>query len=292
MKIGIGIPAFNEEKNIGTIILKLQNMYENILVCDDGSSDLTAEISEKLGAIVVKHEKNKGYGAAIKTIFEKAKELDFDVLVTFDADGQHRVEDINAVLEKILNNQADIVIGSRFLNTEQQMPRYRKFGVRAITTLTNTLGGTKISDSQSGFRAYNKKILHNISLAEKGMGISTEILIKSQKLGYRISEVPVVIKYEGDTSTHNPLYHGSSVIFSTLQYVAIQRPLTFYGIPGVCFLVIGMFFSIWAIQIFSEQGQLITNIALIGGGSILIGIILMISASILHSIVRLLKDRN
>jgi len=292
MKIGIGIPAFNEEKNIGTIILKLQNMYENILVCDDGSSDLTAEISEKLGAIVVKHEKNKGYGAAINTIFEKAKELDFDVLVTFDADGQHRVEDINIVLEKILNNQADIVIGSRFLNTEQQMPRYRKFGVRAITTLTNTLGGTKISDSQSGFRAYNKKILHNISLAEKGMGISTEILIKSQKLGYKISEVPVVIKYEGDTSTHNPLYHGSSVIFSTLQYVAIQRPLTFYGIPGVCFLVIGMFFSIWAIQIFSEQGQLITNIALIGGGSILIGIILMISASILHSIVRLLKDRN
>ena len=123
----------------------------------------------------------------------------------------------------------------------QEYLAIRKFGIKAITKLTNVVGGTNISDSQSGFRAYNKKILQNISPSEKGMGISTEILMKSQKNGYRITEVPIIIKYEGDTSTHNPISHGSSVIFSTLQYVAIQRPLTFYGIPGICFLLIGIF---------------------------------------------------
>jgi len=292
MKIGIGIPAFNEEKNIGSIIIKLQQKYDNILVCDDGSSDMTSEISKKLGVIVVKHEKNEGYGSAIKTIFNKSKELGFDVLITFDADGQHRIEDIEKILEKINNDESDIVIGSRFLGENQKMPKYRKFGVKAITKLTNVVSGTDISDSQSGFRAYNKKVLQNITPSEKGMGVSSEILMKSQKKGYRISEVPIIINYEGDTSTHNPVSHGSSVVFSTLQYVAIQRPLTFYGIPGVCFLIVGIFFSAWAIQIFSEQGELITNIALIGGGSIIIGIIFMISASILHSIVKLLKDRN
>lgn len=292
MKIGIGIPAFNEEKNIGSIIIKLQQKYDNILVCDDGSSDMTSQISKKLGATVIKHENNEGYGSAIKTIFNKSKELDFDVLVTFDADGQHRIEDIENVLEKIISNEADIVIGSRFLNENQKMPKYRKFGIKAITKLTNTVGGTNISDSQSGFRAYNRKILENISPSEKGMGVSTEILMKSQKNGYRIKEVPIIIRYEGETSTHNPLSHGSSVIFSTLQYVAIQRPLTFYGIPGVCFLIIGIFFSIWSIQIFTEQGKLITNIAIIGGASFTTGVILMISASILHAIVRLIKEKN
>ena len=132
MKIGIGIPAFNEEKNIGSIIIKLQQKYENILVCDDGSSDMTSEISRKLGATVIKHEKNEGYGSAIKTIFNKSKELDFDVLITFDADGQHRIEDIEKILEKIINDEADIVIGSRFLDENQKMPKYRKFGVKTI----------------------------------------------------------------------------------------------------------------------------------------------------------------
>ena len=114
LKIVIGIPAYNEEKNIGVIILKLRKITDNIIVCNDGSSDMTGEIAEKLGAIVVNHPKNLGYGAGIKSIFQKAREMNSDILVTFDADGQHRVEDIKPIIEPILKNQADIVIGSRF----------------------------------------------------------------------------------------------------------------------------------------------------------------------------------
>ena len=289
MKIVIGIPAFNEEKNIAGLLIKLKKISQDIIVCDDGSTDLTGKIAENLGAIVIEHKKNQGYGSAIKSIFLKAHEVNADVLVTFDADGQHRIEDINSILEPIKKNIADIVIGSRFLNNNQQMPKYRKIGIQTITKLTNVTGGTKITDSQSGFRAYSKKILEEIEPKESGMGISTEILIKTQKAGFKIMEVPIIILYEGDTSTHNPISHGSSVILSTLKYVAIDRPLVFYGIPGIIFLLVGLAFGVWAIQIYSEEGQLITNIALIGVSGAIMGTILIQTATILYSIVSVVK---
>ena len=290
MKIVIGIPAFNEEKNIAGLLIKLKKISQNIIVCDDGSKDLTGKIAETLGAIVIQHKKNLGYGSAIKSIFLKAYEVNADVLITFDADGQHRIEDINTILEPVKNNVADVVIGSRFLNNNQKIPKYRKIGIQTITKLTNITSGTKITDSQSGFRAYSKKILENIKLTESGMGISTEILIKTQKAGYRITEVPIIILYDGNTSTHNPVSHGTSVIFSTIKYVAIERPLTFYGIPGIILFCIGMFFGAWAIQIFAEDGSIITNIALFGGVGIILGTILIITATILHSIVSVVRE--
>jgi glycosyltransferase involved in cell wall biosynthesis len=289
MKIVIGVPAYNEEKNIASLLIKLKKISQDIIVCNDGSNDLTGKIAKELGATVIEHEKNLGYGSAIKSIFLKAHEINADILVTFDADGQHRIEDINVILEPIKNNIADIVIGSRFLNNNQEIPKYREIGIKAITKLTNVTGGTKITDSQSGFRAYSKKILDKIIPQESGMGISTEILIKAQKADFKITEVPITILYEGDTSTHNPISHGSSVILSTLKYVAIERPLVFYGIPGIIFLLIGLAFGVWTIQIYSEEGQVITNIALIGVGGVIMGTILMLTATILYSIVSVVK---
>ena len=289
MKIVIGIPAYNEEKNIASVLIKLKKISQDIIVCNDGSNDLTGKIAKELGAIVIEHKKNLGYGSAIKSIFLKAHEINADILVTFDADGQHRIEDINTILEPIKNNIADIVIGSRFLNNNQEIPKYRKIGIKAITKLTNVTGGTKITDSQSGFRAYNKKILDKIIPQESGMGISTEILIKAQKADFKITEVPITILYDGDTSTHNPISHGSSVILSTLKYVAIERPLVFYGIPGIIFLLIGLAFGIWTIQIYSDEGQVITNIALVGVSGVIMGTILMLTATILYSIVSVVK---
>ena len=292
MKTVIGIPAYNEEKNIASILLRLKNISEYIIVCDDGSSDLTYEIAKKLGAIVVKHKKNLGYGAAIKTIFLKAQEINADALVTFDADGQHRIEDIDKILVPIKNNKADIVIGSRFLNDKQKISKYRKIGIKTITELTNITSGTKITDSQSGFRGYNRKTLENIKLTESGMGVSTEILIKAKKSNFKIIEVPIIVSYEGETSTHNSIIHGSSVIISTLKYVAMERPLTFYGIPGLVFLIIGVSFGLWAIQIFTNEGVLITNITLISMGGVILGMVMMITATILYSIISIAREKK
>ena len=292
MKIVIGIPAFNEEKNIARILLKLKKISQNIIVCDDGSNDLTAEIAEGLGAIVVRHKRNLGYGAGIRTIFLKAKEITADVLITFDADGQHRIQDINTVLDPILKNEADIVIGSRFLNNNTKIPKYRKIGIKTITSITNSSIGKKLSDSQSGFRSYNKKTLDKIIPSESGMGVSTEILIKASKEKLRITEVPIIVSYEGDTSTHNPISHGMSVILSTMKFTSIERPLTFYGIPGIILFSIGLFFMVWTLQIFSESRQIITNITLIGIGSAMIGILFLMTAIILYSTVSVVREKR
>jgi len=293
MKVAIGIPAYNEEKNIASIIAQLNKISDTILVCDDGSNDATSLIAKKMGAIVINHDKNLGYGAAIRSIFLKAREIEPDVLITFDADGQHRVKDVNTVLEPILKNEADIVIGSRFINDDEgSIPAYRRMGIKIITKLTNTTLDKEITDSQSGFRAYNKKVLSEITPSEYGMGVSNEILIKSNKKGFKICEVPIVVSYDGETSTHHPVSHGMSVTFSTLKFISIDHPLKFYGIPGFCFLAIGLFFIIWTLQIFSESREIITNISLLAIGTTIFGTMLVMTSIILYSIVNIIRDQK
>jgi len=291
LKITIGIPAYNEEKNIASIITKLKNITDSIIVCDDGSSDMTSEISKNLGAIVISHKKNMGYGAAIRTIFQKSVELDSDILVTFDADGQHRIDDVNKILQPLENNEADIVIGSRFLDNESKVPNYRKIGIKVITQVTNASLKKKLTDSQSGFRAYNKQALTQISPSEMGMGISTEILIKASSKGLRIAEIPITILYHDDASTHNPVSHGTSVLISTIKFTSIEHPLKFYGIPSIIFLIIGSAFTYSAIQYYVEIGRLNTNLTVIGAGAILIGLVLLISAILLYSIVSVVREK-
>ena len=291
MKITIGIPAYNEEKNIASIITKLKNITDSIIVCDDGSSDMTSEISKNLGAIVISHKKNMGYGAAIRTIFQKSVELDSDILVTFDADGQHRIDDVSKILQPLENNEADIVIGSRFLDNETKVPNYRKIGIKVITQVTNASLKKKLTDSQSGFRAYNKQALTQISPSEMGMGISTEILIKASSKGLRIAEIPITILYHDGTSTHNPVSHGTSVLISTIKFTSIEHPLKFYGIPSIIFLIIGSAFTYSAIQYYVEIGRLNTNLTVIGAGAILIGLVLLISAILLYSIVSVVREK-
>ena len=290
MKITIGIPAYNEEKNIASIITKLKKITDSIIVCDDGSSDMTSEISKNLGAVVISHKKNMGYGVAINSIFQKSKEMKSDLLVTFDADGQHRVEDIEKVIEPIKNNQADLVIGSRFLDKKSDIPNYRKIGIKVITQVTNASIKKKLTDSQSGFRAYNQRVLSQISPSDIGMGISTEILIKSSSKGLRIMEVPITVLYHGDTSTHNPVSHGTSVLISTIKFTSIEHPLKFYGIPSIIFLIIGGAFTYSAIQFYAEVGRLNTNLTLIAAGTVLIGVVLIITAVLLYSLVSVVRE--
>lgn len=293
LKTIIGIPAYNEEKNIAKIIIQLQKISDNIVVCNDGSKDLTGNIAEKMGAIVINHPRNLGYGSAIGSIFTKAKELNADILVTFDADGQHRVDDIPQIIEPINKNNVDIVIGSRFLNhNENSVPRYRKIGIKTITSLSNVTGSTKLTDSQSGFRAYNKKALQAILPSDSGMGVSTEILIKAGKAGLKVKEVPITILYEGKTSTHNPASHGISVLLSTMKFISIEHPLKFYALPGFVFLGIGLFFILWTLQTFADTRQIITNISLIGIGSTLLGVMLIMTAILLYSLVSVVREKR
>ena len=293
MKIIVGIPAFNEEKNIAVLITQLKKIADKIIVCNDGSTDLTSKIAEELGATVINHEKNLGYGAAIRSIFLKSKDLDGDILVTFDADGQHRTEDINSVINPIINGESDLVIGSRFLDeSEKDVPKYRKAGINLITKITNATIKKQLTDSQSGFRAYSKKVVNELNPSESGMGISTEILIKASAKNFRISEVPIKITYFGDTSTHNPITHGSSVILSTIKFTSIEHPLKFYGIPSIIFFIIGISFTYFAAQYYTEIGRLSTNLTIVAASTVLIAVVLLITSILLYSLVSVVRENN
>ena len=290
MKITVGLPAYNEEKNIAKIIVQLKKVADQIIVCDDGSTDLTSRIAESLGAIVIKHPKNLGYGSAIRSIFLKSREINSEVLVTIDADGQHKIEDVEKVAKPVVDGQADVSIGSRFLDKHDNAPKYRKLGINIITKVTNSSLSEKITDAQSGFRAYNNKVLQALTPSDSGMGISTEILIKSSNLGFKIAEVPTEIQYEGDTSSQNPVSHGTGVLLSTLKYISIERPLRFYGIPSFIFFAIGFAFTFFATQYYAEVGRLNTNLTLIAAGTLVIAMILTVTAILLYSLVSVVRE--
>jgi glycosyltransferase involved in cell wall biosynthesis len=290
MKITVGLPAYNEEKNIAKIIVQLKKVADQIIVCDDGSTDLTSRIAESLGAIVIKHPKNLGYGNAIRSIFLKSREINSEVLVTIDADGQHKIEDIEKVAKPVVDGQADVSIGSRFLDKHDNAPKYRKLGINIITKVTNSSLSEKITDAQSGFRAYNNKVLQGLTPSDSGMGISTEILIKSSNLGFKIAEVPTEIQYEGDTSSQNPVSHGTGVLLSTLKYISIERPLRFYGIPSFILFAIGFAFTFFATQYYAEVGRLNTNLTLIAAGTLVIAVILIVTAILLYSLVSVVRE--
>ncbi len=293
MDITIGIPAYNEEKNISEIIKKLQKITNKIIVCDDGSNDSTAKIAKEMGVLVVQHETNLGYGAAIRSIFLKAREEKSEFLITLDSDGQHRIEDIQIILEPLKTGKADIVIGSRFLNNGgKNVPSYRKVGIKILTKLANTSLEQNITDSQSGFRGYGKDVIENVTPSESGMGVSNEILIKANKQGLKIVEVPIIILYDGDTSTHNPISHGSSVLISTLKFISMEHPLKFYGMPGFVFLSIGLGFLIFTVNLFTETRQILLSSTIIGVGSTIFGIILIQSSILLYAIVKLIRNKK
>ena len=292
MKVIVSIPAYNEEKNIGPLILNLKKQGYEILICDDASNDQTCELSKQLGATVIKHEKNQGYGGAIQSLFNKAREIKPDILVTFDGDGQHNFRDIKNLIKPIIDNKSDLVIGSRFLDKKSNIPKYREAGIKTITKLTNVSHNVNVTDAQSGLRAYSLKVLETIFPSEESMGISTEILIKAAEQNLKISEIPIVVSYEGKTSTHNPTSHGLTVIGTTLKFLSIKHPLIFYGIPGLVFLTIGLIFTVWTLTNFSETRVIQTNLALISLGSIILGVLLLLTSILLFSLISVVRENR
>ena len=217
-KVLAGIPCYNEAAFIADMIPRIQRYVDQVVVVDDGSTDETSQLAEESGATVVRHDTNKGYGEAIRSCFQAAQENGADVLVTLDGDGQHDPEELPEVLEPVVSGEADLVIGSRFLGKHTNVPRYRKFGIDVITFLYNIGSQVKVSDAQSGFRAYGREALDGLSLKDRGMGISVEVLVKARRQGYRIKEVPITCTYHDAGSSLNPVRHGVGVALTVVKH--------------------------------------------------------------------------
>lgn len=285
------IPAYNEEQHIAKVIVEAINHVDQVIVCDDGSEDMTGTIAEKLGAIVITHKRNLGYGAAIASLFGKALEMKAEIVVTLDADEQHDPKEIPLVIQPIIDNQADIVIGSRFLaDKEKHISSYRKVGIKTITKIANVVAESDVTDSQSGFRAYRQRAVSAISVTEQGMGASTEIIFKAQLNKLTMAEVPITVTYGKDSSSQNPVPHGIDVIMSTFKFVSIDHPLLFYGVPGFVSMILAIYFGTIAVQTYAVEHRIVTNVALLSFGLFIIGLVLMTTSVILYTVINVVRE--
>jgi glycosyltransferase involved in cell wall biosynthesis len=220
-KIAVGIPAYNEQDTIGPVLEKTSTYVPFIIVGDDGSDDLTSDIAKQHGTILVKHDSNEGYGAILKSIFEKAKQIDVDILVTMDGDGQHNPEDLENIIAPILNGEADITIASRYLTrtSRKEIPYFRSIAIQIVTWIINKTSNLLITDSQSGYRAYSKKAITVLDISDKKMGASLEILYKADENNLSVTEVPTLIKYSRSTKKYNLFSQGVELFTSILKHI-------------------------------------------------------------------------
>jgi len=229
------IPCLNTQDCISDIVRRAGKYVDKVIVVNDGSVDNTAQAAQKAGAVVINHSINRGYGEALKSCFQAARALGAEILVILDGDGQHNPDEIPQLVRPVLQKEADVVIGSRFLASGKRIPGYRKLGIRLITFLWNIGSGTKISDTQSGFRAYSQQVVQEMRFSGKGMGVSIEILQRVRRRKWRIYEAPITCSYENNNASFSirAFLHGAGIVISVLKFRFQNLFARNDGQPGV-----------------------------------------------------------
>ena len=235
-----------------------------MIVVDDGSSDDTARVAEDAGATLIRHERNQGKAQAINTGLQRAREIGAQIVVLLDGDGQHNPEQIPTLVAPIQAGEADVVVGSRFLGIQSEIPRWRIFGQQALTLATNVASGVSVSDSQSGFRALSEKALHALIFRPNG-GFSIESEMQFLILQHQlvVTEIPVeMIGYE-EGPKRNPFGHGMQVINGIMTLVGQHRPLFFFGTAGIIILTMGLALGLYVVDQYNTYQELAVGTALI-----------------------------
>ena len=205
------IPAYNEEVALGSIILRTLQYVDEVIIVNDGSDDKTVEVARLAGAEIINHATNLGKGEALKSGFSAIG--DVDVVVTIDGDGQHNPDEIPSLIKPVIEDGADLVNGSRYMNgPEENTPAYRRVGQQVLDNATNISAGIKVTDSQSGFRAFSPAACKGFRFYDTGFGIESEMLVDVAEAGLKIVEVPITVRYDVDGSTKNPVTHGVGVL--------------------------------------------------------------------------------
>lgn len=189
------VPAYHEAGAVHAVVRELLREYPHVIVVDDGSSDDTAGEARRAGATVLRHLVNRGQGAALQTGIEYALRHGAETVVTFDADGQHRVEDVARLLDALRTQRADIAVGSRFLDQQSNVPPLRRLLLRVATRFMRVTSGVPLTDAHNGLRAIRAEAARKIELTIDGMAHASEIVDQIRALDLKVTEVPVVIRY-------------------------------------------------------------------------------------------------
>lgn len=196
MKIWTIIPAFNVSRHMAAVVQAVRPVVDEIVIINDGSSDETGAIADTLGVTVIHHPLNRGQGAALKTGTEYALSHGADIIVHFDADGQFQASDIEKVITPLREGKADIVFGSRFLDSTTVLPWAKRVIIMSVARCINRwLFNINLTDPQSGFRAFNRKAGELIDWQQDRMAHCSEILIEAHRHPLRITEVPITVHY-------------------------------------------------------------------------------------------------
>ena len=284
----VGMPAYNEEKYIGSVILQARQFADEVVVVDDGSSDHTAQVARLAGATVIQHERNSGYGATVQTVLAEAKKRNPEVLVLLDADGQHNPEEISSLVNAIYDG-SDVAIGSRKKKSED-IPAYRKFGQNIISYFTRVLSRSTLSDTESGFRAFSKKAINVLEPKERGMAISAETISEATAKGLKIAEVPISAIYTRDGSTLNPIKHGMGVLNRVLVMISERRPLLFFGLVGGIAIILGIVAGALVLKALFTVNELAVGTAMVAMLLITVGTLFIFAGVILNVLVKRLRD--
>jgi len=283
-KILIALPAYNEGNYIGSVVLEAKQYADDVIVIDDGSTDQTAKVASLAGATVISHGENKGYGMAIQSLLAEAAKRSPDILVLLDADAQHNPEEIPYLI-KAVSEGADLAIGSRKMQSDN-IPSYRHFGQKTLSYFTRILSRKKLSDTESGFRAFSRKAISTLELKEKGMAISAETVSAATAKGLKVAEVPVSAIYTKDGSTLNPVRHGLGVLQRIMVMISERRPFLFFGICGSILIILGIIAGIMVVQTLSAVKVLQTGTALISMLLITVGMLSVFTGIILDVLAR------
>jgi glycosyltransferase involved in cell wall biosynthesis len=283
-------PAYNEERFIGSVVLKLLRFPVTVVVVDDGSSDETAHIAAQAGAVVVRQPTNLGKAAALNAGFQKALEYDPDVIVTIDSDGQHLPEELIHVIEPILEQKADIVIGSRYLEKTSDVPAARVWGHRFFNLLNHAASGVPVTDSQSGYRAFSRRIYECGEIFHSnGFTVESEMQFIAHELGLSVVEVPITIRYT-DKPKRSAFSQGLWVLNGIVKLVGQYRPLLFFSLAGLVLLAFGMGWGLYVIYRFNQVHQLAVGTALLSILCSILGVTCFSTGIILHSVRGLITD--
>ena len=279
------IPAYDNDYAIGKVVRESARHADAVIVCDDGSRDDTATQAEKAGAVVLRHGKNMGKGAALRTLFEKAGQMGADRACTIDGDGQFDPAEIPKLLEAQKTSGADIVVGYRF-DDEEDMPGYRRLGNKLFDKMTSMAADVGVRDTQSGFRVYTKRAVTQVRFESDGFSADAEILVDAARKGLSMAEEKITVTYEtgGRIHSQNPVSHGYGIFSTLLEHVAVRHPLKLLGIPGLVLFALGIGYSVVVISIFNDIGYFSVPSTLVAIGALMCGLILLLMAVVLYAI--------